>query len=151
MLFTTFLVLHSWLRWVALALLLASLFFALKKDDGEGARRLSMFTVIGFDVQLLIGLLLYGVLSPVTKTAFADFGAAMKDSPTRFFAVEHIFGMIIAVALVHVGHALGKRAADAAGAAKKRLVFYGIALVITFLSIPWPFYPAARPLFRLFG
>lgn len=151
MIFTSVLVLHSWLRWVALGLLIASLILAAKKDDGPTARRLSVFTIIGFDVQALLGLLLYAFLSPVTKTAFADFGAAMKTSSVRFFAVEHIFGMIIAVVLVHVGHALAKRAADAAAAAKKRLIFFALALVVTFLSIPWPFYPAARPLFRLFG
>lgn len=151
MIYTAFLVLHSWLRWVALGLLIASLIFAAKKDDGPTARRLSVFTIIGFDLQALFGLMLYAFLSPVTKSAFADFGAAMKNSGVRFFAVEHIFGMIIAVALVHVGHALAKKAADGAAAAKKRLVFFSLGLVVAFLSIPWPFYPAARPLFRLFG
>lgn len=148
MIYTAFLVLHSWLRWIALALILVSIVLAAMKDNGPRAQKLSLLTMISYDFQLLVGLLLYAALSPVTKTAFADFGAAMKDSAIRFFAVEHIFGMIIAVALVHVGHALSKRAADAAGAAKKRLIFFGLALLVTFLSIPWPFYAAARPLFR---
>lgn len=148
MIYTAFLVLHSWLRWVALALLVVSIVFAAKKDNGPGSKKLSLLTMISYDFQLLVGLLLYAALSPVTKAAFADFGAAMKNSAVRFFAVEHIFGMIIAVALVHVGHALGKRAVDDAAAAKKRLIYFAIALVVTLLAIPWPFYAAARPLFR---
>lgn len=151
MFYTLVLVLHSWLRWIVLGLVLASLVLAAKKDDGPTARRLSTFAISSIDVQLLLGILLYAFLSPVTKAAFADFGAAMKNGATRFFAVEHIFGMLIAGVLAHVGHALAKKAPDAAAAAKKRLIFYAISLVILFVSIPWPFYPAARPLFRFFG
>lgn len=149
MIYTAFLYLHSWLRWIVLALLVVSVVLAVMKDNGPRAQRASLFTMIGFDMQLLVGLLLYAALSPVTKSAFADFGAAMKVSSVRFFAVEHIFGMIIAAALVHVGHALGKRASDAAAAAKKRLLFFSLALVVVLLAIPWPFYAAARPLFRI--
>ncbi len=149
MIYTSFLVVHSWLRWLVLVLLIVSLVLALQKQNGPGAKRASLFTVIGFDLQLLFGLMLYAFLSPVTKSAFADFGAAMKDGSIRFFAVEHIFGAIVAVVLVHVGHALGKRASDDAAAAKKRLIFFGLALVVIFLAIPWPFYAAARPLFRV--
>ncbi|MEY2637389.1 MAG: hypothetical protein RLZZ197_1867 [Bacteroidota bacterium] len=46
--------------------------------------------MISLHTQLLIGLVLYLALSPVTTAAFADFGAAMKDSATRLILVEHV-------------------------------------------------------------
>lgn len=148
MLYSTFLFLHSWLRWVALGLLVASLVLAVQKNSSPKAAKLSLFTMISYDVQLLIGLLLYGGLSPKMAPIFADFGAAMKDSVSRFFAVEHLMGMVIAIALVHIGHALGKRASDGAAAAKKRLVFFSLALVVTLASIPWPFRQLSDQWFR---
>ena len=48
-------------------------------------------------LQLLIGLALYAVYSPIVQGAFNDFGAAMKDSAIRYWAVEHILIMVIAI------------------------------------------------------
>ena len=38
--------------------------------------------------------------SPMTQAAFADFGGAMGNSVMRFWAVEHIFGMLVASLLM---------------------------------------------------
>ncbi len=35
-------------------------------------------------------------------SAMQNFGAAMRDSDLRFFAVEHIAMMIVAVVLAHI-------------------------------------------------
>lgn len=149
--YTAILGLHSWLRWAALALLVASLVLAWRKDNGAGARKLSVFTLIAFHTQLLLGLLLYAVLSPFTQAAFADFGAAMKSAATRFWAVEHIFGMVLAIALVQVGHVRAKRATEDGAAAKSRLIFFGLGLVLTLALIPWPGRAAGRDLFWFGG
>lgn len=143
------LALHSWLRWVALAVLVLSFVLALRKDNGALAKKASLFTLISFHLQLVLGLLLYAVFSPITEAAFADFGAAMKDAAIRFWAVEHLAGMIVAVVLVSLGHILGKKAEDEGAACKRRLIFFGLGLLLTLLLIPWPFRAAGRDLFWL--
>jgi hypothetical protein len=151
--YTAFLLIHSTLRWVALALALLALVRAIRGVTGR-REWLPADSAIGgwftgsVDLQLLLGLVLYIFLSPFTKEAFADFGAAMRNAPLRFFAVEHIAGMIVAVALTHVGRARSKRAGPAVQRHKSALVFYALALVIMLLSIPWPGTPGGRPLIR---
>jgi hypothetical protein len=102
------------------------------------------------DLQLLIGLVLYFGLSPITRAAFQDFGAAMGNSMLRFWAVEHIFGMVIAVALAHVGRVRVRKMTDPVRRHKLAAIFFGLALVAIVATIPWPGTPAARPLFRGF-
>ena len=114
---------------------------------GSGKEAGAKWYTILLDTQLLLGLLLYFVYSPVTTAALADFGGAMKVPQLRFFAVEHVFGMLIAIALAHVGR--GKiRTAPIERRARLALVFYGLSLVALLASIPWPGMPAGRPLFR---
>ena len=148
------LALHSLIRWVVLAAGLAAVGRALM-----GARRRGPWTnadekagfwfVAATDLQFVLGLVLYVAVSPITRLAFQDFGAAMSNSVLRFWAVEHAFGMLIAVALVHIGRARTRKAPESK---RHRLaaIFFGVALVTMFLTIPWPGMPAARPLFRGF-
>jgi hypothetical protein len=103
---------------------------------------------LALDVQFLVGLILYLWASPFTTAAFLDLGAAMRNAPLRFFVVEHLFGMVAALGLAHVGRVRLRRAADSAQRHKTALIFFGLALVIILVSIPWPGMPAGRPLFR---
>ena len=81
----TVLVIHSLIRWAAL---LTGLFAAARGLSGWRSRRpwtlsderAGFWFIMTLDLQLLLGLLLYGVLSPVTRAAFHDLGAAMGDS-----------------------------------------------------------------------
>jgi hypothetical protein len=136
------LLVHSWLRWAVLAAGLAAAFSGRAREDTAA----KWFTIL-LDVQILLGLLLYFVLSPFTKEAMSNFGEAMGNSQLRFFAVEHVFGMLIGTALAHVGR---KKVRNAPIERRGRLalIFYGLALVAIALSIPWPGMPAGRPLFR---
>lgn len=136
------LTIHSLLRWAVLAAGLAAVVRGGAKDESAG----KWFTIL-LDVQMLLGLLLYFVLSPFTRAALGDFGAAMGNSQLRFFAVEHVFGMVIALALAHIGRAKVRKA-PADRKAKLAMIFYGLALVAIVASIPWPGMPAGRPLFR---
>jgi hypothetical protein len=80
----------------------------------QTAKRVCFF-MISLHTQLLIGLVLYFFLSPITTGALSDFGAAMKDPATRLLAVEHISVNIIAVVLATINNAENKKAiADAA-------------------------------------
>lgn len=140
--YTGFLHLHDTLRWLLLLSLVTTLVKYLigwfgnqhwkKTDNLMGI----VFTSL-MDIQLLTGLVLYFFLSPITKLALSDFGSAMKNADLRFYAVEHIFMMLIAVVLVHIGRAKSKKAI--ADHAKFRIatIFYGLALVIMLAAIPW--------------
>jgi hypothetical protein len=136
------LIIHSWLRWAVLAAGIAAVARGGTRDSSTGR----WFTIL-LDVQFLIGLLLYFVLSPFTKAALNDFGGAMGNSQLRFFAVEHVFGMLIAITLAHIGAAKIKKA-PAERRGRMAMTFYGLALLAILASIPWPGMPAGRPLFR---
>ena len=142
MLYSILLIVHSWLRWAVLG---AGLVAAVRGGAGnQSAGR--WFTSI-LDVQMWIGLLLYFVLSPITGAALDDFGAAMKVPQLRFFAIEHVLGMVIAIALAHIGRGKVRKAPEHRRA-RLAAIFYGLALVAILASIPWPGMSAGRPLFR---
>ena len=108
-----------------------------------------LFT-ISLDMQLLVGLVLYLFLSPFTKIAFQDFGGAMASSSLRFWAVEHIAGMVIGIALAHIGRVRIRKAANDARRHRLATIYFGLALVAICAAIPWPFtgLPVQRPLLR---
>jgi len=73
----------------------------------------------------------------------------MKEPYARFFTMEHMSMMLLAWVLVHIGRAQVKRAATDAAKHKKMLIFFGLAIVLILVSIPWPFREAiGKPLFR---
>lgn len=147
-------ILHSWLRWVVL---LAGVAAFARSLGGASAGRgwtagdesLSKLFGVVLNVQFAIGLVLYVWLSPLTASAFADFGAAMARSDLRFWAVEHVTGMVVALALVHIGRARVRKAAEDRRH-RTAAIFLGLALLVMLISIPWPGTPAQRPLFRGF-
>ena len=144
MLYGFVLAVHSLLRWAVLAAGVAAVLKGGSRHSSTG----KWFTIL-LDIQMLLGLLLYFGLSPITTHALQNFGEAMKNSQLRFFAVEHVFGMLIALVLAHIGTAKIRRAPEARRG-KLALIFYGLALVAILASIPWPGLPAGRPLFRTF-
>jgi hypothetical protein len=150
--YTAALALHSWLRWVVLALAVLAIVRAIAGSAGHrrwgpADDRAALFFMIALDVQLLLGLLLYFVWSPLTRAALADFGAAM-GSGLRYWAVEHVFGMLIGAILVHRGRARVRAIADPVAKHRVAAIFFGLALVAILASIPWPGMGNGRPLFR---
>lgn len=140
--YTGFLHLHNTLRWLVLLSLVITL---VKYVSGWLANQSWKKTdnILGIvftslmDLQLLTGLVLYFFLSPVTKLAMSDFGAAMKDPGLRFYAVEHFSMMLIAVVLVHIGRAKSKKAKTDSAKFKTATIFFLIALVVILAAIPW--------------
>lgn len=63
----------------------------------------------------------------------------MSDPTARFFAVEHITGMLIAIALITIGYVKSKNAETDKAKFQNLAVYYGISLLIIFYLIPWPF------------
>jgi membrane protein DedA with SNARE-associated domain len=127
---------HSGLRWVVLALMIYAIFNALRKKDfyAKSDRLLNMFAMVSLHIQLVIGLILYFTSA---KVSFVE--GWMKNQLLRFYGMEHISLMIIAIILVTIGHAKAKRAAEPAKKHKTILLFYAIGLILILASIPWPF------------
>jgi hypothetical protein len=154
--YTALLTVHSYLRWVVLVVALLAVIRALAgvtqrrpwTPADDGAARWFGMTL---DTQMLLGFVLYFFLSPFTMSAWSDIGAAMRDATTRFVVIEHLFGMLIAVALTHVGRARIRKGRDSASRHRQALIFFGLALVVMLLSIPWPGRPGGRELFRGLG
>jgi len=57
----------------------------------------------------------------------------MKNDVPRFFVVEHVTGMLIAIVLITIARGKVKKAAYGA-----TFWLYVIALALILLSIPWP-------------
>jgi len=133
---------HNLLRWLVLITLVLAVVFAFigwftNKSWTKRDKIAGMLLTLFMDIQLLLGLSLYFFFSPITKAAFADFGAAMKDKDLRFYAVEHILMMVIAVVLVHIGRAKSKKATTDWKKHRIAAIWYGIALIIILAGIPW--------------
>jgi hypothetical protein len=123
---------HSGWRYVVILLLLAAFITALsgftgKKAFTEGNRKLAVFALISSHIQLLMGLLLY----------FMNDWYKMDSSvpSNRYWKMEHIAMMAIAVILITVGNAKSKKAVDAVAKHKNIFVFFGFALLIITVAI----------------
>ncbi|OFW22450.1 MAG: hypothetical protein A3H97_02350 [Acidobacteria bacterium RIFCSPLOWO2_02_FULL_65_29] len=143
------LVLHSWLRWFAILAGLGATVTALSTSASDRSEKSGLLFMIAMDLQLLLGALLYGFLSPYTTGAFQDFGAAMRDPIARFWAVEHLTMMLAAVVFAHLGRILARKAATPAARRTRLLVCFGLSTVLMLAGTPWPGMPAGRPLFRI--
>jgi hypothetical protein len=97
---------------------------------------------------MLLGLLLYFVLSPNMQAILNNFGGAMKDPAARFWAVEHTSAMLAAVVLAHVGRVLARKAATPAAKRTRLLICFGLATALMIIGMPWPGRPGGRDLFR---
>jgi hypothetical protein len=152
--YTAVLFLHSWVRWAVLLFALLAIGRALSGAFGRrqwtpADDRAGMLFVTALDTQMLLGLLLYFALSPITRAALSDFGAAMQNSGLRFWAVEHLFGMVVGVILAHRGRSRVRAMTDPVRKHRVAAVFFILACIAIAASIPWEGTPNGRPLFRL--
>lgn len=134
---------HSGLRWVALILILIAIINAAKSQNSgryeKKDKMINLFTMIVMHIQLLIGLVMY-FMSP--KVAFVE-GWMSSDTAGgmyRFFGVEHIFGMIVAITLITIGRSKAEKKLKGTRDKHRRiLINYTFGLVIILATIPWPF------------
>jgi len=127
--------LHSWFRYVVFILVLAAIIQSLlgwfgKKPYTEINRKINLFALISVHTQLLIGIVLY-FLSPFVK--FNHY--TMKDPTTRYFTVEHWVMMLIAIALITIGHSRAKKTELSEGKHKTIAIFYSIAFLVIVVAI----------------
>lgn len=138
--------LHSVLRYLVLILMLVAIvrsFLGIngRKGFGKADEKWAFWAMLSLHIQATLGIVLY-VVSPIIKSAMQDMGAAMGNSVQRFFVVEHAVAMLLAVVLVTIGRKKALKALTDQQKHKKILIFFLLALVIIFLSIPWPFMPS---------
>ncbi len=125
--------LHNLLRWVILITLFLSIYKLWSKQNALGV---SKILLISSHTTLLLGLYQYitGAVG-LKMIQAAGMGAAMKDAATRFWAVEHIFSMVLAIVLITIGHVKYKKSSQSG----TTQVLYVIALLLILSAIPWPF------------
>ena len=133
---------HNMFRWLVLIALVLAVLFAVtgwfgKREWNKRDNITGLLLTIFMDIQFLVGLILYAFVSPTTKVAFSDFGAAMKNADLRFYAVEHILMMVIALVLVHIGRAKSKKVIANWKKHRVAAIYYGIALLLVLAGIPW--------------
>jgi uncharacterized membrane protein YozB (DUF420 family) len=141
-LFEFILAVHNILRWIVLVLLLIALVRAFwgwfgNREWTSTDGKVGMFYSVSLDVQLLLGLILYFVLSPITRIAFSDFGAALANTDLRFFVFEHVLMMVLAVIFAHVGVATAKRAAEPVIKHRRTAIWFSLSLLAILLGMPW--------------
>lgn len=152
-LFKISLLLHSWNRWAILIFGIAVIVLAVKgltsgSRYNNSSRKGMFFFILSLHLQLLVGLLLYFVLSPVTSVALSDLGAAMKDGTLRFWAVEHAFVNIIAIAVAQTGSIIVKKRTNDLDKHRLALIWTLIAMILIISMIPMGIMGVDRPWFR---
>lgn len=155
MMYSVLLSIHSWIRWLVLISLVFAVYRAYlgwrsgkvfsKLDD-----RARLIATSIAHVQLVLGLWLY-FISPVVDYFLKNFSDAVHRREIRFFGMEHITMMLIAVIILTIGSVKVKHANGDQEKFKKMFFWFAIVLLIIFLSIPWSFSPfTSRPLYRPF-
>lgn len=153
--YQTLLPLHSIIRWL---LVIGLLYCIVRSIIGLASKSpydkldnfFRGFTSGVSHIQLIIGLVLY-FKSPITTYFRSNTAAALGYVDIAFFGVFHISFMIISVLLLTIGASKVKRVKTDSEKHKQILWWFGIATILIFLAIPWPFNPyAPRPYLRTF-
>ncbi|TXH30445.1 MAG: cytochrome B [Cyclobacteriaceae bacterium] len=126
---------HSTLRYFILVFLLILLFRSFQGWQKKSAftatdNKVSLWLFILTHSQLLVGLILY-FISPLV---IFD-GASMKNAVARYWLVEHITIMLIAVILITVARVTAKKMTDAVAKHKRLFIFNLIALICIVAAI----------------
>jgi hypothetical protein len=139
--YTALLVTHNIVRWLVLAAGVYAVFRAWRgwlaravwTDADAGAAKLYVNML---SLQFVVGIVLY-VVSPLIRTALGDMAATMKNAPVRYFVVEHVTVMIIAIALGHIGAARVRKAASDSARFQTATIFLGLSLAAVAGFTPW--------------
>ena len=144
---------HSLMRWLVLAGVLLALYRAYKGWLSKAPytafdNRLRHYSATAAHIQLVLGLWLY-VISPVTTYFLHHFNEAVHDRELRFFGMEHITMMLLAIIVITITSILSKRRQNDTAKFKTWALGYTLALLIIISSVPWPFSPVvSRPWIR---
>lgn len=134
---------HSGLRWIVLLVLLIVIYrsaTAGQRPFTKTDKKFGLYAMIICDIMLLIGIYQWFAgdwgYSSIQHNGMKE---VMKNSVLRFYAIEHPVGMLIAIAMVHIGRAQSKKNIPDSIKHKRTLLFFALALLIILVSLPWPF------------
>lgn len=138
-------VVHSYIRWLVLVSLIYAIYRACKgwlnnTPFSNANNTIRQITVTVAQVQLVIGIWLYTV-SPVTQYFLHHLREAMHQRRLRFFGMEHITMMIIAVTIITIGSSLAKLQSSDRLKFKTIAIWFSLGLLIILMAIPWKFSP----------
>ena len=110
------------------------------KAYDNGDRKSALFLMISAHITLLIGLYQW-IAGPLGLRTIQSLGMGevMKNGVTRFWAVEHFAGMLIAIILITIGKGVGKKNISDQVKHKRSFWLFSIALFVIVVSVPWPF------------
>lgn len=110
-----------------------------KRPVNAGDRKIDLFLMISAHITLVIGLYQWFVGGFGYKS-FQNNGVklVMETASLRFWAVEHIGGMLLAIVLITIGRGAVKRGSDASAHNKAAWLFL-LALIFILAVVPWPF------------
>lgn len=145
------LALHSLLRWAVVAAAAQALAVAWAgwlsaRPFTPLGRRSAAILTSALDLQLLVGLALYLLASPITRGALSAPGASMADAQLRYWLVEHPVLALAAVALAHLGSVRARRAVADVDRWRRAVAWFSAAAVAVAATVPWPFRAVGRPL-----
>lgn len=141
---TTVLFLHNLLRWILLFILLVAIFRAYRgwksrKIYGKTDKQVGLFLLISAHTELLLGFILWFTSAWGFQTIKnLGMGAAMKNPAARFWAVEHITGMLIGVVLITLGRSITKKPISDTSKFKRSFWLFVFGLLIIVAVVPWP-------------
>ena len=98
--------------------------------------RYSTTTIV--QVQWLLGITLY-FMSPIVAYFLNNFKEGMGIRQIRFFGLEHIFVMFLAVIVISVGSVKAKRKKTDHDKFRTMTIWFLIGLILILSSIPWSF------------
>jgi hypothetical protein len=114
-----------------LVLIIRSLLGWINKTPYSGRdEMLGLWLFMVTHMQLLLGLTLYFVSPAVIFSS-----SSMKDATARYWLVEHIGMMLMAVALITLARTTAKKMTDATSKYKRLFIFNTIALLLILLAI----------------
>jgi len=143
---------HNVGRWVVIILLVTAIVKAIgglanNRPYASGDKKVGLFLMIAAHLMLLIGLYQW-VVGPWGLQNIQNLGmkTVMQDKVARFWAVEHISGMLLGIILITIGRGVGKKSISNRLKHRRSFWFFFIALILILASVPWPFRDVARPL-----
>lgn len=148
--YLTVLTLHSWNRWLALALAVAATINAFLRaphviDGRPRGSRWDTFFMAAVDLQVLLGLLLYFGLSPLSTEAMNNPSGAITSASLRFWGFEHEILAVGSMITVRLGRVFATRSSATPESRRRRRLICFTAALVTMLAAA---FAERRPWFR---
>lgn len=133
---------HSMVRWLLVILFVVSIArssigWLKKKEWLPLDNTLSLILNMAADVQLVLGLVLYFVLSPTTAVILSGFNKALATPGFSFIGIFHPLAMFLAVVLMHIGGKRAQRQLTGTSRHKGTVVTLVISFILILMAIPW--------------